>query len=160
MTRRISQPATYLFAHTAAIQDFPSCIVQVEYQGQTRNIRIIERKPVIPWYLYCRYSNAEFCRQLALQLQCSRALDWPAGAACQAEAGFQVRPFLPIFTSVFHNYFLLWQSLWLCYYISVYHYYVTITYLYACHYIIITCYYCNNRPLLPLLTVVMGPLLQ
>ena len=43
MSCRISPPATYFFC----IQDCSSQIVQVEYQGQTRNTRILERKPLI-----------------------------------------------------------------------------------------------------------------
>ena len=41
MTRCISPSATNFFC----IQDCPSRIVQVEYQGQTRNSRILEHKP-------------------------------------------------------------------------------------------------------------------
>ena len=39
MTRRISPPAT--------VQDCCTQIFHVEYQGQTRNMRILERKPLI-----------------------------------------------------------------------------------------------------------------
>ena len=43
MTRHISPPATDFFC----IQDCCTRIIQVEYQGQTRNTRILERKPLI-----------------------------------------------------------------------------------------------------------------
>ena len=42
-TRRILPPATDFFC----VQDYRSQIVQVEYQGQTRNTRILKRKPWI-----------------------------------------------------------------------------------------------------------------
>ena len=43
MTRHISQPAIDFFG----VQDCRTRIFQVEYQGQTRNTRILERKPLI-----------------------------------------------------------------------------------------------------------------
>ena len=43
MTHRISPPATNFFL----VQDCRSRIFQVEYQGQTRYTRILERKPLI-----------------------------------------------------------------------------------------------------------------
>ena len=41
--RRISPPATNFFC----VQDCSSWIVQVEFQGQTRNTRTLEHKPLI-----------------------------------------------------------------------------------------------------------------
>ena len=55
-TRCILPPATDFFC----IQDFRSLIVQVEYQGQTRNTRILERKPLI---------KTSYCIQHRLELK-------------------------------------------------------------------------------------------
>ena len=72
---------------------------------------LLSMDPVIPWYIYCSYDNAEFADN---RWSC-QALHWSAEAACQAEAGFWVNrshiigPFLPIFTSLLHHYYLLWQ---------------------------------------------------
>ena len=56
MTPPFSLPATDFFG----IQDCSSLILQVEYQGQTRNTRILERKPLI---------NTSYCIQHRLELK-------------------------------------------------------------------------------------------
>ena len=66
MSCRISPPATYFFC----IQDCSSQIVQVEYQGQTRNTRILERKPLIDTS-YCIRHRLEIFSLRTIFAQCS-----------------------------------------------------------------------------------------
>ena len=111
---------------------------------------LLSMDPVIPWYIYCSYDNAEFADN-----RCScQALHWSAEAACQAEAGFWVNrshsyPFLR------HYYITI-----TCYDSnngSVISYFYNIMTLLSC---IITCYHCNNWSSLPVTTLIMELLLQ
>ena len=55
---------------------------------------------IIPWYISCSYSNAEFVGNR----RCCHALDWSAEGACQAKAGCRVnQTIITHFTSLLHH---------------------------------------------------------
>ena len=74
MSCRISPPATYFFC----IQDCSSQIVQVEYQGQTRNTRILERKPLINTSYHIRQRlDLKYFHFAQFWLSAHLAAHWP-----------------------------------------------------------------------------------
>ena len=58
------------------------------------------QNPVIPWYIYCSYYNAEFAS--VGEGHCCQVLDWSAETACQPEVWFWVNQ-----TILAHFYFIV-----------------------------------------------------